>query len=148
MRDFLNLPNVTTTDVAETEGAYVIEARSTEPRFQTCRLFCPVRKNGKRVREINDTPIHGKPVLIRMQVPDPIFILSSTRSVTFVGLGVVFWSVRSAPSADALPTRDALTGVKFKPLFTLCRIRLSADGLKQSVAAIAREPIASLNMPV
>lgn len=68
MRDFLNLLNVTTTDVVEADDAYVVEARSTEPRFQACRLFCPIRKNGKRVREINDTPIHGKPVLIRMQV--------------------------------------------------------------------------------
>lgn len=68
MRDFLNLLNVTTTDVVEADDAYVVEARSTQPRFQACRLFCPIRKNGKRVREINDTPIHGKPVLIRMQV--------------------------------------------------------------------------------
>jgi transposase len=68
VRDFLNLLNVTTTDVVEADDAYVVEARSTEPRFQACRLFCPIRKNGKRVREINDTPIHGKPVLIRMQV--------------------------------------------------------------------------------
>lgn len=68
MRDFLNLLNVTTTDVVEADDAYVVEARSTEPRFQACRLFCPIRKNGRKVREINDTPIHGKPVLIRMDV--------------------------------------------------------------------------------
>ena len=33
MRDFLNLLNVTTTDVVEADDAYVVEARSTEPHF-------------------------------------------------------------------------------------------------------------------
>lgn len=68
MTDFLNLPNVTTLRVNELPDSYVVEARSTEPRLQGCRLFCPLRRNGKKVREINDTPIHGKPVLIRMEV--------------------------------------------------------------------------------
>lgn len=68
MTDFLNLPNVTTLKVNELPDSYVVEARSTEPRLQGCRLFCPLRRNGKKAREINDTPIHGKPVLIRMEV--------------------------------------------------------------------------------
>lgn len=68
MTDILNLPNVTVTKVNELSDSYVVEARSTEPRLQGCRLFCPIRRNGRKVREINDTPIHGKPVLIRMDV--------------------------------------------------------------------------------
>lgn len=63
MTDFLNLPNVTTLRVNDQSDRYVVEARSTEPRLQGCRLFCPLRRNGKKVREVNDTPIHGKPVL-------------------------------------------------------------------------------------
>ncbi len=68
MTDFLNLPNVTTTAVNEETDRYIVEAKAAEPKAQTCRLFCPVLKNGKRWREINDTPIHGKPVLIRYHV--------------------------------------------------------------------------------
>jgi transposase len=63
--DFLNLPNVQTTAVEELSDSYIVEAQAIGPVAATCRLSCPVKKNGTKVREINDTPIHGKGVLIR-----------------------------------------------------------------------------------
>lgn len=65
MTDFLQLPNVVTTSVDDQGDRYIIEARAENPAATTCKLSCSVRKNGTKVREINDTPIHGKPVIIR-----------------------------------------------------------------------------------
>ncbi len=68
MTDFLQLPNVVTTSVDDQGDRYIVEAQSAAPVAATCKLSCSVRKNGTKLREINDTPMHGKPILVRYTV--------------------------------------------------------------------------------